>query len=349
MRNLTKFQSRLLALVAVGLVATTTACGGSSEAAGKDAGKKLDEFNVQLVWIPSNESLGEEVALAKGFYADEGLDVKLTPGGPNIDGIASVASGNKDVGVIGSSPSLMMAVSAGIPVVAVAAANQQHPGAFVSRGSDPIKTPQDMIGKTIGVGSTSKIHLQAVLAQANIPESKVKVEIIGNDTLPVVTKQVDAAWAYITNQAQLAPLKGDYHAMRLWDQGIKYYADTIYTSKSTLAKKRDQVDAYVRATAKGWLYARDNLDEAIDLLVKAHPSLDRKGELAGATVLMSLMFNEDTTSMGWAAMTPERWQEQLDLFDRLGQFKGKKPTVDQIMTDEVLKSTVDARKVGASS
>ena len=346
MRNLSSFHGRLLGLAAVGLVLATAACGGSSNAA---TGKKLEPFDVQLVWIPSNESLGENVALEKGFYADEGLDVTLTPGGPNIDGIASVASGNKDVGVIGSSPSLMMAVSAGIPVIAVAAANQQHPGAFVSRGSDPIKTPQDMIGKTIGVGSTSKIHLQAVLAQAKIPESKVNVEIIGNDTLPVVTKQVDAAWAYVTNQAQLAPLKGDYHALRLWDLVIKYYADTIYTSKSTLAKKRDQVDAYVRATAKGWLYARDNLDEAIDLLVKAHPSLDRKGELAGATVLMSLMFNEDTTSMGWAAMTPERWQEQLDLFDQLGQFKGKKPTVDQIMTDEVLKATADARKVGASS
>jgi NitT/TauT family transport system substrate-binding protein len=345
MRKFSTTQGRLLSLVAVGLIMATAACGGSSSA----AGKKLDPFNVQLVWIPSNESLGEEVALAKGFYADEGLDVKLTPGGPNIDGIASVASGKKDVGVIGSSPSLMMAVSAGIPLTAVASVNQQHPGAFVSRASDPIKTPQDMIGKTIGVGSTSKIHLQAVLAKAHIPEDKVKIEIIGNDTLPVVTKQVDAAWAYVTNQAQLAPLKGQYHAMRLWDLGIRYYADVIYTSKSTLAKKRAQVDAYVRATAKGWLWAHDNLDEAVDLLVKAHPSLDRAGEMAGAKVLMTLMFNDDTKANGWGTMTPQRWQEQLDLFDQLGQFKGKKPTVDQIMTDEVLKATADARKVGASS
>lgn len=345
MRNLSTFQGRLLGLVAVGMVVATAACGGSSTA----ADKKLEPFDVQLVWIPSNESLGENVALAKGFYADEGLDVTLTPGGPNIDGIASVASGKKDVGVIGSSPSLMMAISAGIPLTAVASVNQQHPGAFVSRAADPIKTPQDMVGKTIGVGSTSKIHLQALLAKNNIPENKVKVEIIGNDTLPVVTKQVDAAWAYVTNQAQLAPMKGEYHAMRLWDQGIRYYADVIYTSTSTLAKKRDQVDAYVRATAKGWLYAHDHLEDAVDILVKAHPQLDRAGEMAGAKVLMTLMFNDDTESSGWGTMNAGRWQEQLDLFDQLGQFKGKKPTVNEIMTDEVLKDTADARKVGATS
>jgi NitT/TauT family transport system substrate-binding protein len=346
MRNLSSFHGRLLGLAAVGLVLATAACGGSSNAA---TGKKLEPFDVQLVWIPSNESLGENVALEKGFYADEGLDVTLTPGGPNIDGIASVASGKKDVGVIGSSPSLMMAVSAGIPLTAVASVNQQHPGAFVSRADDPIKTPQDMIGKTIGVGSTSKIHLQALLAKNNIPEDKVKVEIIGNDTLPVVTKQVDAAWAYVTNLAQLAPLKGEYNAMRLWDQGIRYYADVIYTSQSTLAKKKDQVDAYVRATAKGWLYAHENLEDAVDILVKAHPELDRANELAGAKILMTLMFNDDTTANGWGTMNAERWQEQLDLFDQLGQFKGKKPTVSDIMTDQVLKDTADARKVGATS
>jgi NitT/TauT family transport system substrate-binding protein len=71
--------------------------------------------------------------------------------------------------------------------------------------------------------------------------------------------------------------------------------------------------------------------------------------MAGAKVLMTLMFNDDTKANGWGTMTPQRWQEQLDLFDQLGQFKGKKPTVDQIMTDEVLKATADARKVGASS
>ena len=75
-------------------------------------------------------------------------------------------------------------------------------------------------------------------------------------------------------------------------------------------------------------------------------SLDLQGP--GATVLIDLMFNEDTDAMGWGAMTEERWQQQIDLFEQLGQFEGETPSVDDIMTADVLEATQDARDTGAS-
>ncbi len=68
---------------------------------------------MQLGWIGGGNQLGEVVALQLGYYGEEGLDFRLIPGGPNNDGIASVASGRSAVGQVSSSPSLMLAVVAG--------------------------------------------------------------------------------------------------------------------------------------------------------------------------------------------------------------------------------------------
>ena len=87
------------------------------------------EFKVsmQLGWLASNGILGEVAADKLGYFADEGLTLDVVAGGPNIDGVASVASGRSNLGSISSSPSLMLARAAGIPIKCIAAGYQQHP------------------------------------------------------------------------------------------------------------------------------------------------------------------------------------------------------------------------------
>ena len=73
--------------------------------------------NLQLGWIVSGNQVGEVCAKTEGFYAQEGIDLKIQPGGPNIDGVAVVASGRYEAGQVSSSPSLMLAASQEIPVL----------------------------------------------------------------------------------------------------------------------------------------------------------------------------------------------------------------------------------------
>ena len=75
--------------------------------------------NMQLGWLASNGILGEVVAKTQGYYEEEGIALEVTPGGPGVDGVASVAAGRSAVGQLSSSPSLMLARSAGIPVKGV--------------------------------------------------------------------------------------------------------------------------------------------------------------------------------------------------------------------------------------
>jgi NitT/TauT family transport system substrate-binding protein len=67
--------------------------------------------SMQLGWVPGGNQVGEVVAKRLGYYEQEGIDFKIQPGGPNIDGVAIVASGRGEVGQISSSPSVMLAVS----------------------------------------------------------------------------------------------------------------------------------------------------------------------------------------------------------------------------------------------
>ena len=73
------------------------------------------KIRMQLGWLASNGILGEVMADKLGYFAEEGLELEIIPGGPNIDGVASVASGANNFGSISSSPSLMLARSAGLP------------------------------------------------------------------------------------------------------------------------------------------------------------------------------------------------------------------------------------------
>ena len=127
------------------------------------------KVNMQLGWLASNGIMGEVVAKRMGYYYDEeGIELEVTPGGPGVDGVASVAAGRAQSGQLSSSPSLMLARSAGIPVKAFAAGYQKHPFTCFSLANNPIRTPQDMIGKTIATQPTAVILLRALLAKNGI-------------------------------------------------------------------------------------------------------------------------------------------------------------------------------------
>src|SRR5271170_25432 len=86
----------------------------------------LQPVNMQLGWITGGNQLGEVVAKRLGYFEQEKIDFAIQAGGPNIDGVAIVASGRYEVGQVSSSPSLMLAASQSLPVVCFAVGAQQH-------------------------------------------------------------------------------------------------------------------------------------------------------------------------------------------------------------------------------
>src|SRR5258707_2013763 len=131
---------------------------------------KTQTVNLQLGWLAGNNQLGEIAAKHLGYFEEEKLNLAIQPGGPNIDGVAIVASGRFEVGQVSSSPSLMLATSQKIPVSCFAVGAQEHPYAYFSLPKKPVRTPRDLIGKKVGIQATAKILLTALLKKHNIPE-----------------------------------------------------------------------------------------------------------------------------------------------------------------------------------
>ncbi|MEI5681803.1 ABC transporter substrate-binding protein [Mesorhizobium sp. CCNWLW179-1] len=310
---------------------------------GADA-QGLAKVRMQLGWLASNGLLGEVVAIEKGFYAEQGIELEIVPGGPNVDGVAGVASGQSNVGQISSSPSVMLARSAGVPIKAIAAGYQKHPYAYFSKKSKPIAKPEDMVGKTVAIQPTGAILLRALLAKNGIGEDQVTVVNMGADMNQLVTGQADAVVGWLTNTNALKVLGADRVDMMLWDTGIQLYANVYYTTDDQLANNAEKLTGFMAGTAKGWGYARDNQEEAVDILVKAYPNLDKASELEAIGPLMKFAFNETTAANGWGAMSKENWEAQIKTYADLDQFKGTVPTVDDVMSLALLDATADIRK-----
>src|ERR1700722_4435028 len=258
----------------------------------------LQTVNMQLGWITGGNQLGEIAAKRLGYFAEEKINFAIQAGGPNIDGVAIVASGRYEVGQVSSSPSLMLAASQGIPVTCFAVGAQQHPYAFFSLPRAPIHTPQDMIGRKIGVQATGQVLLTALLRKNGIPEEKVQKVIIGSDMTPLVTGQVDAITGWRTNTSALKVLGADYTAMMLWDQGVQLYALPYYTTADFLKSSPEVLAGFLRAAGRGWAYVKENPDKAVDLLIQENPNLVRADELAAAPVMLAVEFNERTKTEG---------------------------------------------------
>lgn len=303
-------------------------------------------INLQLGWIPGGNQIGEVAAKRLGYYDKEGIDFAIQPGGPNIDGVAIVASGRMETGQVSSSPSIMLAVSQGLPIKCFAVGAQVHPYAYFSLKKNPVRKPADLAGKRVGIQATGAILLRALLAKNNIPESAVKVVTIGADMSPLMTGQVDVVVGWLTNTTALKVLGPDRVDMTLWDTGVRLYALPYYATTKTLESQPKVIEAFLRATARGWHYVQANQAQAVDLLIQEYPNLNKADELVAVEAMLQYSFGGQAKTQGWGAMDPAVWQEQIKLYAELGQFTGHTPKLEEVAWFDALKATESVRMKG---
>ena len=304
---------------------------------------ELTTVNMQLGWIENGDQLGEIAAKHLGYFEQEGLALKVQPGGPNTDGVAIVASGRYELGQISSSPSLMLAASQDIPVKCFAIGKQQHPFAFFSLKKNPVQVPADFRGKKVGIQATGVILLHALLVKNGMDLKDVEVVNIGSSMTPLLTGQVDVVTGWVTSVSAIKVLGPDHVTLRLWDTGVKLYASPYYATAETIRSNKDLLVRFMRATARGYAYAYESPEKAVDLLVKELPNLVATDEIQGAKIALSLAFNEATKKSGWGTMDPAVWQDQIDLYSKLGQFTKRTPKLDEVITLDLLDATKNSR------
>ncbi len=315
------------ALVASGMVSARRPPAADAQSPGQVA--------LQLGWFANAQMAGDFTAIGKGYFKDVALDVKIVPGGPSIDPVGVVASGSVLIGNVASIGVLVTGRSRGVPLKAFAAAYQRHPFAFFFLRDSGIKTPADFAGKTIGIQATARPLLDAVLAKYQVPRDKVNVIIIGGTTTPLLTKQADVVTGWVINYAQNLPIQGKSDHFLLWDLGIRMYAYTYFTTDQAYGARKDVLTRYISAAAKGWSYAKDHPDEAVDFVMKSTSGLDRDMELPTWKVSIPYVSSDATRQQGWGYMDPQVWAALSDTYHALDQIPRKVPP-EEVMTNEIV-------------
>jgi len=297
--------------------------------------QSLSPVGLQLGWFANAQMAGDFAAIGKGYFKDVGLDVKIVPGGPSIDPVGVVASGSVLLGNVASIGVLVSGRSRGVPLKAFATAFQRHPFAFFFLKDSGIKTPADFAGKTVGIQGTARPLLDAVLAKYQVPRDKVNVIIIGGTTTPLLTKQADVVTGWVINYAQNLPIQGKSEHFLLWDLGIRMYAYTYFTTDQVFSAKKDVLTRYVAAAGKGWQYAKEHPDEAVDYVMKSTSGLERDMEIATWKISIPYISSTATREYGWGYMDPQVWGNLSDTYFSLDQIP-RKVTPEEIMTDEIV-------------
>lgn len=260
-----------------------------------------EKVSVRLKWLAQAQFAGFYVAKEKGFYAQQGLDVTINPGGPNINVETLVASGADTFGLAGGMESVLAAREKGLPIVALAMSQQRTPFVFVTYADSGINSFKDFKGKKVSVWFTGvQYPLLASLGAAGLKKEDITLLPQSVSLNPFIDKQVDVATVTLYNEYNTLKEKGVTNLKLISpdDVGVTTQQDALITSKSMVEKKPQQVQAFVNATLEGWKYALTHREETIDILMKTNPSLDRKHQVAMLDSVASLMYPQGSPGLG---------------------------------------------------
>jgi ABC-type nitrate/sulfonate/bicarbonate transport system substrate-binding protein len=239
-----------------GAPAFLAACGGSSDdkssASPTTAKAKSSPQSVQLSWVLDAEFAGYYLAKERGYYAAEGIDLTIIPGGPTAAIEATVAAGKANLGV--SVPDLTaLAMKEGGKFKVIGAQYQKSPLGIMSLKGKGILEPKDLVGKKVGVPASNRQSVDALLKVNKIDASSVHVVPYSFDPTPVANGELDAALAFVTTDPFVLKDKGiETDNFLLADWGYRTYNDTIFVTEDFLQKEPDTVAGFLRATIKGW-------------------------------------------------------------------------------------------------
>jgi ABC-type nitrate/sulfonate/bicarbonate transport system substrate-binding protein len=292
----------------VGVSGLAAACGNSTKSS--TAPKSLKTVKFQFDWIKNDEFAGFFLADNRGDYAAEGIKASFLEGGDVASTEAVIAGGGAHMGISSFVTRLVDTVNKGTPLVMVAALFQRSPAGLMSLPTKAVRTPQDIVGKRIGLQEGSQNDVDTVMKLAGLPTGSYKVVPVGYDATPLFEGQVDAYYCYVTSQPIPYQLKHiPFVTATMDDLGFKEYAGLLCTTRGYLDANRDTVVGFIRATAKGWERAFKDPAAGVDLTVTNYGkdlSLDRATETQILEQQLPLSKSALTDSKGLLWFDPNR-------------------------------------------
>ncbi len=241
------------------------------------AAHAADKVTLQLKWVTQAQFMGYYVAKDKGFYKDEGLDVTIKPGGPDIAPEQVIAGGGADV-IVDWMAAALAARERGLPLVNIAQPFKHGGLELTCLKSSGISSPKDFPGHTLGVWFYGNEYpFYAWMAKLGVKTDGsaggVKVLKQAFNVDPLLQKQADCISVMTYNeygQVLDAGIKPDQLVtFNYLKEGVGMMEDGLYVLQKSLddAAFKEKMVKFVRASMKGWKYAEAHPDEAAQIVI----------------------------------------------------------------------------------
>lgn len=288
-----------------------------------------------LDWAIFGRHAAYFVAVDKGFFRDEGLEVEVVRGYGSADTISKVAGGAVDVG-FADFGSLVRAKQENpdLDVKMVLVVYGKAPYTIFTLRSRGILEPRDLEGRTIGgpPGDANRVMFPAFARLVGIDPGKVNwVNIEATAKTPMLLAgQVDAIPEYFMHKAVLereAAKMGDEVVYFLYaDYGLTIYSNGIIFPGRTIREDPELVRRFVRAIIRAWEWTFQNPDEAIDILLSYQPKLDKEIARREIDIVRELVYTEEAREKGLGYMSRAKVEESIRIvFEAFGLGA---PTID---------------------
>jgi NitT/TauT family transport system substrate-binding protein len=284
---------RIAALAAAALLALA-ACGGddgdeggAGDTGGSEEPAELQPVTLQLKWVTQAQFAGFYAALDQGYYEEEGLDVTIRPGGPDIVPEQVVLGGQAEFGINWLDNTLATRDQGG-EIVNIAQVYARSGMTEITWADSGLEAITDLEGKKVGVWLGGNEHKLFAALTKNGLDPQQDVEIVAQpfDMNLFLNREVDAAAAMTYNELaqvleQENPDTGELYTLEelnvflMSDLGTGALEDGVFVRSDWIQDEANQDVAtrFLKASFKGWVYCRDNAEECLQIVLDNGPTL----------------------------------------------------------------------------
>jgi NitT/TauT family transport system substrate-binding protein len=296
------------------------------------------KLTFQLDWMAEPEHGGFYQAQARGFYTEAGLDVKILPGGPGVQVMPAVATGQADLGQADSTSTLVQIANSAVPLLQVGAVFQDDPSGLLVSASSSVRRFEDLQGKTVIARPEwpflAFIQKKYAITFNLVPQNFSVAAFLGNSE--AIQQGYSIAEPYHIAKAGGQPPR----FLSTWDAGFRAYA-VLITNKKFAREHPAELRAFLRASQRGWRdYLAGDAAPAHAALKAANANNTDEFLTASRQLIIDgqLVTGRDAESgpAQIGRLSRERFATQIEQLETLGLVPKGKLKVDEVMTTDFL-------------
>jgi NitT/TauT family transport system substrate-binding protein len=234
--------------------------------------KPPEKITLALQWLTQCQFAGYYVALEKGYYRDEGIELTILPGAADSNPIQLVSMGTAQFGTRWFAD-LVVAIDKGVPMLSIAQILGSSGLVLVTRADSGIRQPRDFAGRSVGVWFFgNEVQFYALMSQAGVDPARVRVAPLQSSLKPLLSRQLDVVSAMTYNELPALLRSGlKREQLRVFDfndYGLDFPGDALFAPRALLKDRPELARGMVRASLRGWRDALDDPEAAVRIVLK---------------------------------------------------------------------------------